>query len=290
MTIQEYKKAKSIINKALKDLEDEAVESGNIMSDEYEEAVLNLKKLICDKLGYDFGEYQEMDNSKLDKVKVNYTLKEYDKKLKENAEKWERMPRIFSEDDIHQIARMVVESYKQPPQIINKIVREIIREKPIIETKIDNTEIENVRKDVVYIQERFADYTSEVSDIFSDLKKMIPSEGIIMEKIENFKRWNETEDKLNLIRQTISRMTWGFQDQIDKLGGGTVKPADFEWIDLSAQCNSVLQTFDLGQTVKSILIVQLNEGIPTYTSTLSTITLTTVVPDFGEVLRVLCIV
>jgi hypothetical protein len=52
----------------------------------------------------------------------------------------------------------------------------------------------------------------------------------------------------------------------------------------------VLQTFALGKTVKAVLLVDKDGTIPTYTSTTSTITLTTAVPAYaGEVLKALVI-
>jgi len=72
-------------------------------------------------------------------------------------------------------------------------------------------------------------------------------------------------------------------------GGGSVKVSDLETIDLSSQCNGVLQTFSLGRSVNKVLLVLGDSGPLTYTSTTTSITLTIATPESGEKLLALVV-
>ncbi len=139
------------------------------------------------------------------------------------------------------------------------------------------------------------------------LKVKVPTEEEIVKKVgENLPRLGEPirdglellegEDRLDktaikgledyeevaeLAKKTKMYMGFG--------GGGAAQVSDFERIDLSSQCNSVLQTFSLGRVVNKVLIVLLNGSEPSFTSTTTTITLSTATPDSGEKLIALVV-
>jgi len=267
MIIKEYRKIKLIINKALKELEKKAIENGTIVSDDYEEGVLELKRIIVEKAGFSFDDYlelEEMDKG-LDKIEVNKSLKELKKNYKE----------IPTKNDIYNIAKKAVKDNKQPPKIINKVVKEIIIKQPqIIEkTKIDKKALISLEKDLTYLQENFLEYIeksgAEINKVKKQVSNNVLNKDVSMEKKENLLRWKQTNDKIALIRQTISRMTWGLDENIKKVNAN-LSNLILE-IDLSSQLDGSETEFSLGRVVKGIITLSFS-------------------PDNGEELKVITII
>lgn len=238
MSIAEFKSIRKILKLLFSELEKEALAEGiDTESEEWAIFLLEIKTGFLERFGITAEEYDAINADIKNKKKLDL-IKEF-----------QNVPEILSEDRIREISGEVLKTFKPKipaPQIINKIVR-VVEKPQIIETKEIVREIN--KEDLLKLQSDFADLFGKMAEL------QIPSkEDVINWTIRNNKaKWEKTDDKLNLVRQTISRMVWGLSDEIDKLKQqittlGTTTLTG-ELIDLSSQCNGVLTEFALGKTV-----------------------------------------
>ena len=195
MTKQNYLKLKKTIEKVLQTLEEEAIQTGKIISSDYHLVVDKLKKKVIENSGFNFEEYIEYEKEIEQKEETNNDLLE--ETLTGVSEKLKGIP---TDEKIISIAREIAQEYVEanlkPPQIINKIVKEITKEQPINTTKIireiikeeDNSKVEELKKDIILLQETF-----------HELREQIPNETDILkqlrDEIDDFKKVIEQEKK-----------------------------------------------------------------------------------------------
>jgi hypothetical protein len=175
MNKEEFRKIQKILAIALQQAEKEAIEDGvDIRSSEYDEALSILREKILENLGLTTDEYEELRKSfKIPKKPISYT------ELIDTPE----IPVMPEIPEFPNVKEMIDEAIGKIPKptntIVNKIVKETIVEKPvtkivkekevIIET--DRTDLEELRKDLTFLQEEFQripstkDWTTEISDL-----------------------------------------------------------------------------------------------------------------------------
>ena len=169
--------AHSELKQVYAEMENEALRSGvDTLSPQYQEAINRAREAVLNKYGFTLEEYQEVKEKYLlvpkETKSVLTFMEESEAKLSEQIDTVARA--IPSKEEIQAIAKDIFAS--TPPQIINKIVKEV--EKPIKETvtfkeEYDDTEvkaklkefserIENTPKiDLEALKEEFQDYIAQ---------------------------------------------------------------------------------------------------------------------------------
>jgi len=185
MTIKQFRKIQKILKIALNQAEKEAIEDGvDITSQEYDKAISVLRRRILEELGLTPEKYEELRLSfKPPKKPISY------KELKDIPP----MPETLSPKEIkgliaesisESISKIISKSISEIPKptttIINKIVKEVVKEKPqIIKTKeivkkvvkeADRTEIDKLWRDFGLLQKSFKnlkikDWTKDIADL-----------------------------------------------------------------------------------------------------------------------------
>jgi hypothetical protein len=168
MDKSEFQKIRKIVETILKKAEDEALSEGiNIFSEEWSEFLLLLKSQILNEVGLSVEEYDNL-------------IAESKKKAPPSYKTLVDTPVIPQDIDIQKIAEEVakktISEFKPDipaPQIINKVVKEIIREKPITKVfktkevvrELDKTATDNLKKDLLALQSSFTDLYDTVRNI-----------------------------------------------------------------------------------------------------------------------------
>lgn len=168
-----FNQIKKILRVALRQIEIETLtENPEISEEELKEFLLQSKKIILEKHGVDPEEFLDYENS----------LKEHGKeKGKKNKEKLfndilERIE-IISDDRIKDLAKKVIPAPVYTHE--TKVIKEIIKEKPIITNKViretirenDNTKLEELKSDLLFLQEKFQDFKIPEIPNYELLKK-----------------------------------------------------------------------------------------------------------------------
>lgn len=213
MEIKTYKKLKKLIDQAIAELEKKATLDGSIFSDDYEDAVLEIKRRIVEELGYNFQEYLELDEkiSKLSKLKI---ITNFDKIGKNILEIDKKIP---TKEEIANIVDENIKKQNKPPKIINKIVKEVVKEKekPIVinkiikEKEIDKKSLSELKKDITELQLFQQDLMSDIKASKDFIKNI---DGNIKDKIKpNFE---------NFAKEVHSQLIWlqsSLQNQIGEV-------------------------------------------------------------------------
>lgn len=170
MTLKSYQKLNKIIQQGLKELELEAIKKGVLFSPQHEKAILEVKKRIVERAGLKLEEYlkiEEMDegSQNLDKKSIYLLLEETKSQL---------LKKVPTEKDIKGIANIIAQQYIKPPQIINKIVQ--VKEKPIIQKFYDTALIEELKKDLLFLQNAYTEDYGKIPRQHSDLLAITPND------------------------------------------------------------------------------------------------------------------
>jgi hypothetical protein len=178
MTNEKYKQLKKIINKAIEEIDEKVILTGEALRDDYNErynSVVNrIKEEIITRAGFDFEEYLEKENEERieRKNKREKPLIDLENKINDRINEITTL----SKEDVEEIVAQNI----KPPQIINNTVKEIVREKPQIikETvrEIDNSSLKDLRSDLVYLQRDHLDLYEKIPKIHSDLSAIGPDD------------------------------------------------------------------------------------------------------------------
>jgi hypothetical protein len=208
----EYKKVKSILEYFYKELEKQAEKDG-VLTDslEYQKAKLEIKRRVLLKLKIDLNEFEDIENAQQEKTEK--LTKQEKKELVKEVVKDE----VLSKDDIQKL----IDDTKKPPQIINKIVKEKIIEKPIIthETRViketikelDKTELNKLGADLFKLQSDFTSLYDRVEQI------KIPDYNQITEALKK-----DSADHITGLWGTMPdfrAMAMGLRGDIDRIEG-----------------------------------------------------------------------
>ncbi len=168
MTISQFKKIVKQIKLVESELEQEAIENGiDLMSQEYEDALIKAKQLVLEKSGFTYEEYKEI-KERISSVSKAGTLDFVDRtkaKLKELEDR--HIPTL---EEINEIVKSLIPKIPAP-QIINKIVKvkekpitKVVKEKTIVK-ELDRTELKKIGQDVRTLQLDHTDLVSKVGQI-----------------------------------------------------------------------------------------------------------------------------
>jgi len=230
MTLQQFKQLKRKIDSLINALESEALQKGySILSPAFEELVLKLKKKILAEKGISLKEYEEMElkvESEYDEEglveiaeKIKITKKNREQEINKIKEEFsgriDNLPNITKKEILS-----MIESNKKPPQIINKIVKEIpqvIKTREIIREP-DNKAIEEVQRDLFKLQSDYVDFVNRTKDFQKDIKiakdfiKDIDGtvQGKITPEIEKFAK--EIHSKLLWVHSSLQGKLSAHQD------------------------------------------------------------------------------
>ncbi len=168
-----FSQIKKLLTKALKELETEVIlDSPDLTDDELKQVLEIAKNKILEQQGIDPQEYADYEESlkEIGKAKSAKKKEELKQAIIEAEEritsKIPSIPRTLTPEAIKSLVDDSISRLPKPTTtIINKIVKEVVREKPItnvIRTKeitkeIDKTELEEVKKDIFYLQEKFGE-------------------------------------------------------------------------------------------------------------------------------------
>jgi hypothetical protein len=216
MTNQEYKKIGRILKEVYKELEEEAREIGlSLISDEFELAIVNARKLVLEKLGYTEEEYLAIKGKTADELaKTKHKIDNLQEELEQQKQK--EIPTTEEIEGVaEQVADKVAQKYIKPPEvkIVNKIV-ERIKEPKIIKETVNITE--RVEYDETKIQE-------QIQNLYKRLDEIKIPEPVNLDAIkedyhnyfsENFKK------NINILGMPdFRKLAMGLQQQIDELKG-----------------------------------------------------------------------
>ncbi len=177
MNLQEFKKLKNYIDQLVKKLTDEAINEGiDITSPNFELVIKEfIKKILAEKnISYDaYKDFEKTleEGKELSESEFLYfpTLA---KKFKENRQKSEEELKEFFINKVKILEKEVSEQRNRPPQIINKIVKEIpqiIKTREIIREP-DNKVIQEVQKDLFELQSNYTDFINKTREFEKDIK------------------------------------------------------------------------------------------------------------------------
>lgn len=161
----------------LNNIEKEALSKGqDISSDEFQSSLLELKIKILEKKGLTLDEYSTLREKYKNKILIPTDFAE--KRLSEKAKEISDGVNLIVES----LSNKLEEYYKEleklkarKPDVINKIVKEKIVEKPttqiIKETieKLDTSHLEEIRKDIYALQESFINIFDNINSFSEEL-------------------------------------------------------------------------------------------------------------------------
>lgn len=200
----------------IKNLENLAISKGiDISSEEFDELVLELKAKFLAKKGLTIEEYEELKREIEKKKGIKIEGVEMIKGNKGDPGEKGYTPikgkDYFDGKDANEDEIIEKVLKRIPPPQKGEDGKTIIKTKEIVR-EYNKDEINILKNDLSYLQESFINFSSDLKDV----KSVLADNDELLKKNDT-KIWEETENKLNLIRQTISRMTWGFQNQIDEV-------------------------------------------------------------------------
>lgn len=161
MTPQQFKRIAVLLKKVYAELEAEAVDSGlSVGSPEFQEALDKAREMVLNQNGFTIEQYREI------KTKMNaYTPADLMTEFGRVAEKVDNLV-VPTAKDIEDIATAVAKAHMKAPEIINRIVKEVVKEKPQI---IKETTIEKTVQEVAYnegpMKEEIAGLTKRIEDL-----------------------------------------------------------------------------------------------------------------------------
>jgi hypothetical protein len=214
MTIKEFKKIAQLLNRIYKELELEAIQNGvNVLSGDFDLMKASARDEVLRKFGFTLQDYKD---AKAESERIRRGERPSFEEIKSAFDELRQLP-VLTKQEVEAIAEEAVK--KHPPQIINKIVKEVKIEKPpqvIKETVVNEitnrveyddkelkTELKNLKKkvDAIEIPEAYND---------SALKEFVQNNFA-----ENFKKNIDT-----LGMPDFRKLAMGLQHQIDSLEGG----------------------------------------------------------------------
>lgn len=217
MTIKEYKKIFALLKTVYREVENEAIAQGiNLLSPEYDELLRKAKEAILNKSGFTLEQYEAVE-AKAESISNDavFSQMEDTKKRLNEIEK----TNFFTKDDIIKISHEVAKEYIKPPEIINKIVKEITVEKPTI---IKETKIEQIVNKVEFDDKPIK---MELARALQQLNEIKIPEQIDLEKLKKDLR-NDFGMMFEKNINTLDMPNWrklamGLQGQIDSLSSGS---------------------------------------------------------------------
>jgi hypothetical protein len=205
MTTSEFKKVARLLKEAYKELEADAFDVGvDIFSDEYQRAQDVVRQAVLDKLGFTLEEYREA------KELISRPKKEEIKDELQKIVNKDISPLILTGKQVEEIASRVV----KPPQIINKIIKETVVEKPQI---IKETIIEKSVESTNYDDERLQERLNSVSKRLDELSNSAPDMVKLKTELENYLSANLEYNIDILGMPNFRKLAMGLQGQIDEL-------------------------------------------------------------------------
>jgi hypothetical protein len=153
MTSLQYQKIKKIIEQALRELESVAVKKGKLFSKNYEKVVLGIKNRILNKAGFTLAEYLAVEAEEANKVK-----EANEEPIKELNKRIDALP---TKAEVAGMSEDIAKKHIPAPQIINKIVKEIVKEKPTVIEKYEEAPIEELRNDINYLKTEFQELSTK---------------------------------------------------------------------------------------------------------------------------------
>jgi len=171
MTKEEFKKIQKQLNLLIKELEEGAIREGfDITSKEWEEFIKEVKKEVLKRLNLTLEKYEEL--SELYKENKDKKLSSFLDRLKSpDLNEIKEMTKSVAKDISEKIADEKISKNLKPPKIINKIVKQIIKEKPkIIRTEkiireIDKKHINNLKKELERFRKELEETQNRVNNI-----------------------------------------------------------------------------------------------------------------------------
>ena len=192
---------------------------------------------------------------------------------------------IPTQEQIRDIAEQIARQYVTAPQIINKIVKEVVRETPIIHKEtireLDETKLNEVKTDLQYLQTEYSSFVYALERRIKDVIAKIPTDYISMSVLEPSVREIVAPDLNRILRSLQSQIFRVDKRVTDEAGRGVVS-----WTETKFSGDDVTTDFVLGATPgSSSLMVWLNGMFQTgagvdYTLTGATIAFVTA-PNLG---------
>lgn len=226
MTIPEFKKIARLLKQAYFELEQELLKDGlTTLSSEFQQAQMVIRETILKNHGFTLEEYRTIK----DKIMSDRKTKRQANKEEGNisldlvgAAKAKLIEftgiKVLSKEEINEIARRIAEEvakkYIKPPQIINKIVKEITVEKPTIvkETKIE-------KKTEQYDDKPLQDALKSLQKRVDELPSTPDHTWLKNELKNDFNAFTENfERNIDILGMPdFRKLAMGLQGQIDEL-------------------------------------------------------------------------
>lgn len=166
-TIGEWKKIARLLKQVYIELEKEALEKGiDLLSKEYGELIDKTRLLVLEKNDWTLEEYRQIKEQLegIDKAGTLEIIREAQRKVEETYNTIEELKNrhIPTKEEIESIARGIAKQYIKPPEIINKIVKEVVVEKPRI---VETTKIRKEKYDDSKLKKEIDELEKSVRDI-----------------------------------------------------------------------------------------------------------------------------
>ena len=206
MTKLQFRKIQKLLSTLINKIEKEAMDRGrDISSDDFQEAILELKKKFLAEKGITLEQYEELKEQfaeETGKLKTAFLVNKDDvdlelgQKIKEITDSFNQIIEELK-ITIQGQKQEIVELKNRKPDIFNKIVKEIIKEKPqIIETKeiikeLDEARLNETREDLLKLQSDFTDLWEKIKNI-----KTSDTDGLSIQ-------YKELEDKFNFLQKNV---------------------------------------------------------------------------------------
>ena len=235
MKTAEFKKIARLLKQAYAELEQEAIKEGlSPLSAEYDQLVAKVREVILKNNGFTLEEYRAAkakvagfsQSDLVDNVEVLHD------KLTDVEGR-----HIPTEDEIESIARRVAQEYVVPPQVTNQIVKEIVVEKPIKETRIEHyNTVEKEEYNDEPLQEKLGELSKKVDEYKKDKDFKLKD---IKEDLKGYLGARLEENINTLDMPNFRKLAMGLQGQIDELrdapgGSGTSDHALLTHLDYAS--------------------------------------------------------
>ena len=299
---QKFRKIQKQLSVLINQLEKEAIDNGeDISSDDFLEAILEIKKRFLENKGISLEEYDELRSQFAEEKRINQSnvlihkeevegdlkglKKLIDEKIVEIKKDNEKGFEDIS-DSLYKLNDRLAEVENRPPSIVNKIVKEITKEVPkIIQTKETIREVDNETKlNVDTLQRSFVDIWDKVNNF-----KMpeVPNYDKLKGELISWSADHISKNPNLINMPDFRRMGMGLQGQIDELRNSITTQGSNLPENLSSQCDGSNTDFTTTRNINAVQWLSLNgtllmEGVNFTIIGNNKITLTSPVPSLGE--------
>lgn len=186
MTKQQFSKIRKVINTLINKLEKDSLNKGiDISSEDFQNKINILKTKFLEEKGLSLEEYEELSQQLQDeKNKLNTNVlvnkDEVDVEIQKLIEELQttvkqKITELSSttQEELSSLKGRLQKVENKKPDIINKIIKEIVKEKPItniIQTKeiikeLDLIPLDELKQDIFLLQETYQDNLKQIQDI-----------------------------------------------------------------------------------------------------------------------------